>query len=141
MGCFSQLLDPSSWRKEDPEEHSSSSARSCNGQCLHLTRSGNNQSLWSLFLITFNIFNSRVPFFTTITASSWCSTLIEFDDYLEKKTGFNSFTSTISLHVPNEGIIECDGNARADKKSSFDSAALALLSKLKGKGRIVIVES
>ncbi|KAK4785139.1 hypothetical protein SAY86_001828 [Trapa natans] len=61
------------------------------------------------------------------------SMMMEFDDGMN---GFNSFTSKITLHIPNHGSIECMGNPRADKKSSFDSAALSLLHELKKLGRI-----
>lgn len=53
-------------------------------------------------------------------------------------TGFNSFESMITLTIPNFGKIELTGEARADKKSSFDSAALVMLYELERRGKIVI---
>ncbi|KAL0372085.1 UNVERIFIED_CONTAM: Endoribonuclease Dicer3a [Sesamum calycinum] len=55
-------------------------------------------------------------------------------------TGFNSFTSQISLTIPDFGKIELIGEARADKKSSFDSAALVMLYELERRGKIMIGE-
>ncbi|KAK6129787.1 hypothetical protein DH2020_036494 [Rehmannia glutinosa] len=55
-------------------------------------------------------------------------------------TGFNSFESQISLTIPDFGKIELTGEARADKKSSFDSAALVMLHELERRGRIIIGE-
>ncbi|OWM84088.1 hypothetical protein CDL15_Pgr009335 [Punica granatum] len=67
-------------------------------------------------------------------------TAVEFDDGAEKRKGFSSFKSRISLYIPNHGSIECSGDARADKKSSYDSAALAILHELEKQGRIIISE-
>lgn len=63
---------------------------------------------------------------------------IEFDDGVEKRKGFSSFTSRINLYIPNHGSIECTGDPRADKKGSFDSAALGVLHELEKRGRIII---
>lgn len=57
----------------------------------------------------------------------------------ERKMGFNSFVSTIVLCIPSYESIECSGDARADKKSSFDSAALAMLYELRRVGKLVIL--
>ncbi|GFP81473.1 endoribonuclease dicer homolog 3 [Phtheirospermum japonicum] len=54
--------------------------------------------------------------------------------------GFNSFESRISLTIPGFGKIELKGEARADKKSSFDSAALHVLYELEKQGKIIIGE-
>ncbi|KAG8381903.1 hypothetical protein BUALT_Bualt05G0021200 [Buddleja alternifolia] len=62
-------------------------------------------------------------------------TLIQFGD---DTTGFNSFESQISLTIPDFGKIELTGEARADKKSSFDSAALLMMYELERQGKIVI---
>ncbi|KAL8499337.1 hypothetical protein ACS0TY_022353 [Phlomoides rotata] len=53
-------------------------------------------------------------------------------------TGFCSFESQISLSIPDFGQIELTGEARADKKSSFDSAALLMLYELERRGKILI---
>lgn len=53
-------------------------------------------------------------------------------------TGFSSFESRISLTIPDSGKLELTGEARADKKSSFDSAALAMLYELGRRGRIIL---
>ncbi|XP_073146735.1 endoribonuclease Dicer homolog 3 [Henckelia pumila] len=52
--------------------------------------------------------------------------------------GFSSFESEISLTIPDLGVIKLSGEARADKKSSFDSAALLMMNELERLGKIVI---
>ncbi|XP_019053854.1 PREDICTED: endoribonuclease Dicer homolog 3b isoform X4 [Nelumbo nucifera] len=64
---------------------------------------------------------------------------IEFGDGSEKRKGFNSFVSRISLHIPNSGVIESTGNHSPDKKSSHDSAALSMLHELAKQGKCTIV--
>lgn len=54
------------------------------------------------------------------------------------KHSFTSFVSKITLNIPVYGMIECTGDPRPDKKSSFDSAALAMLYELKEQGRLII---
>jgi endoribonuclease Dicer len=54
------------------------------------------------------------------------------------KKGFNSYVSRVTLHIPKFGSLECTGDARADKKSSFDSAALEMHYELERRGKIVI---
>lgn len=54
--------------------------------------------------------------------------------------GFNSYESEISLTIPDFGVIKLTGEARADKKSSFDSAALLMMYELKRLGKIIISE-
>nr|XP_027084395.1 endoribonuclease Dicer homolog 3-like [Coffea arabica] len=56
----------------------------------------------------------------------------------EQRTGFNSFESDITLIIPNSATIVVKGDQRADKKSSFDSAALTMLYELQQQKRIVI---
>ncbi|XP_042485493.1 endoribonuclease Dicer homolog 3a [Macadamia integrifolia] len=63
---------------------------------------------------------------------------IEFGEGSERRVGFSSFVSKISLHIPNDGAIELTGDQRADKKSSFDSAALLMLYELGRQGKCVI---
>lgn len=65
-------------------------------------------------------------------------TPVELGEGPERRTCFNSFVSSIVLYVPNFGNIECTGDARADKKSSLDSAALVLLYELQRRGKLVI---
>ena len=45
-------------------------------------------------------------------------------------TNFNSFVSTITLHIPDVTVITLQGDQRTDKKSSQDSASLVMLEKL-----------
>lgn len=45
-------------------------------------------------------------------------------------TNFNSFVSTITLHIPDVTAITLDGEQRTDKKSAQDSASLIMLEKL-----------
>ncbi|XP_050268142.1 endoribonuclease Dicer homolog 3a isoform X1 [Quercus robur] len=63
---------------------------------------------------------------------------IEFGEGSEIRNGFNSFVSRISLHIPKFGSMECTGDARADKKSALDSAALVMLYELERQGKLVI---
>ncbi|XP_057810425.1 endoribonuclease Dicer homolog 3a-like [Salvia miltiorrhiza] len=55
-------------------------------------------------------------------------------------TSFCSFESQISLTIPNSGKLELMGEARGDKKSSYDSAALLMLYELERLGMIRIGE-
>ncbi|XWS70161.1 hypothetical protein CRYUN_Cryun03dG0025400 [Craigia yunnanensis] len=66
---------------------------------------------------------------------------MEIGEGAERKKGFISFVSKITLNVPRFGIIECTGDARADKKSSSDSAALIMLYELEQLGKLIIGES
>ncbi|KZV28338.1 endoribonuclease Dicer3a [Dorcoceras hygrometricum] len=75
-----------------------------------------------------------MPSFDTIEQKS--RTLIQFGDI----KGFNSFESEISLTIPGFGVIKITGEARADKKSSFDSAALMMMYELVRLGKIIISE-
>ncbi|KAF5743147.1 Ribonuclease III putative isoform 1 [Tripterygium wilfordii] len=79
-----------------------------------------------------------VPVFDTIEHKS--RTPIEFGEGPEKKTGFSSFESKVTLHIPGFGVVECMGEPKADKKSSFDSAAIFLLYELKRLGKLIIGE-
>lgn len=63
---------------------------------------------------------------------------IIFGEGSERREGFNSFISSISLHIPNCGVMECRGDHRADKKSSLDSAALVMLHELQRQGKLII---
>ncbi|KAF8723143.1 hypothetical protein HU200_022299 [Digitaria exilis] len=45
-------------------------------------------------------------------------------------TNFNSFVSTITLHIPDVTVITLEGEQRTDKRSAQDSASLILLEKL-----------
>ncbi|KAG1358569.1 putative Endoribonuclease Dicer [Cocos nucifera] len=58
----------------------------------------------------------------------------------EGRIGFHSFISSITLHVPNSAVIALTGEQRADKKSSQDSVALAMLYELQKRGRCHIRE-
>lgn len=42
------------------------------------------------------------------------------------------------MHIPKFGSMECTGDARADKKSALDSAALVMLYELERQGKLVI---
>ncbi|XP_020256312.1 endoribonuclease Dicer homolog 3b-like isoform X2 [Asparagus officinalis] len=54
--------------------------------------------------------------------------------------GFNRYTSSITLHVPNSPAFHLEGEPRADKKSSRDSAALAMLRALEKMGFCVLTK-
>ncbi|XP_027190700.1 endoribonuclease Dicer homolog 3a isoform X2 [Cicer arietinum] len=57
---------------------------------------------------------------------------------LEGSKGQNCFVSKITLCIPNDGNIECQGDVRSDKKSSFDSAAVKVLNELQRLGKLKI---
>ncbi|KAL6271201.1 hypothetical protein ACE6H2_028112 [Prunus campanulata] len=78
----------------------------------------------------------RRPEFTPTEDKS--RTPIEFGEGSEKRQGFSSFVSDISLQIPNFGTIVCRGEPRADKNSSFDSAVVAMLYELERRGRLTI---
>ncbi|XP_058760418.1 endoribonuclease Dicer homolog 3a-like [Vicia villosa] len=59
---------------------------------------------------------------------------------LEGSKGTNCFVSKITLCIPDHGNIECNGEARADKKSSFDSAAVNVLYELQRLGKVKIAD-
>ncbi|XP_052885493.1 endoribonuclease Dicer homolog 3a isoform X3 [Gossypium arboreum] len=66
---------------------------------------------------------------------------MEIGEGPERKKGFISFVSKIILNVPGYDIIECTGDAKADKKSSSDSAALFMLYELEQRGKLIIEET
>lgn len=51
---------------------------------------------------------------------------------------FNSFTSAITLHIPNSKVVTLLGEERTDKNAAKDSAALAMLLKLQQLGICVL---
>ena len=65
-------------------------------------------------------------------------TAFEFGEGTERRTGFICFTSKINLCIPNDVNVECTGDARADKRSSLDSAALEVLYELQRLGKLKI---
>ncbi|KAJ0241647.1 Endoribonuclease Dicer 3 [Hirschfeldia incana] len=69
-----------------------------------------------------------MPTFDTLEEKS--RTPFEFTDGDEKRTSFSSFVSTITLRIPNREAVMHSGEARPDKKSSFDSAVVELLYEL-----------
>ncbi|KAK9099556.1 hypothetical protein Syun_026601 [Stephania yunnanensis] len=81
-------------------------------------------------------FQWPMPTFTTDEQKS--RTPIELGEGLEKRTTFNTFTSKITLCIPNAGAFEATGDQRADKKSSQDAAAVALLLELHRQGKCVV---
>ncbi|XP_010503060.1 PREDICTED: endoribonuclease Dicer homolog 3 isoform X2 [Camelina sativa] len=72
--------------------------------------------LWPMPTFDTSVEKSRTPF--------------EFTDGDEKRTSFSSFISTITLRLPNREAVMYAGEARPDKKSSFDSAVVELLYEL-----------
>lgn len=80
-----------------------------------------------------------MPTFDTTETKS--RTAIEFGEGPETRKGFNSYVSKIILNIPSFGIIECEGEARPDKKTSYDSAALVVLNELHKRGQAIIGES
>nr|XP_043619633.1 endoribonuclease Dicer homolog 3-like [Erigeron canadensis] len=78
----------------------------------------------------------QAPIFTPLEQKSKNQT--DIGEVLEKRTAFNGFQSHITLTIPNYGAIELTGDPRADKKSSFDSAALLMLYELQRLGMLKI---
>ncbi|GKV00034.1 hypothetical protein SLEP1_g12795 [Rubroshorea leprosula] len=78
------------------------------------------------------------PMPTFTTTENKYRTEMEFGEGAEKRKGFTGFVSKITLRVPNSGIIECEGDECADKKSSYDSAAYVMLHELQQEGRLII---
>ncbi|XP_023638559.1 endoribonuclease Dicer homolog 3 isoform X3 [Capsella rubella] len=70
------------------------------------------------------------PMPTFDTSEEKSRTPFEFTDGDEKRTSFSSFISTITLRIPNREAVMYAGEARPDKKSSFDSAVVELLYEL-----------
>ncbi|KAK7410183.1 hypothetical protein VNO78_00768 [Psophocarpus tetragonolobus] len=64
--------------------------------------------------------------------------LFESCEGLQGSKGQNCFVSKITLCIPNYGNIECKGEARSDKKGSFDSAAVQMLLELQRLGKLKI---
>ncbi|KAL5559568.1 hypothetical protein UlMin_035779 [Ulmus minor] len=80
----------------------------------------------------------QIPTFDTVETKS--RTPVEFGEGSERRMGFNSFVSSVVLYIPNSGNIRCNGDARPDKKTSFDSAALVMLYELQRRGQLIIGE-
>ncbi|KAL1188633.1 Endoribonuclease Dicer-like protein [Cardamine amara subsp. amara] len=70
------------------------------------------------------------PMPTYNTSEEKSRTPFEFIDGDEKRTSFSSFVSTVTLKIPNLDAVMYAGEARPDKKSSFDSAVVELLYEL-----------
>ncbi|PPS15677.1 hypothetical protein GOBAR_AA04905 [Gossypium barbadense] len=81
------------------------------------------------------------PVFRSLTITFLCSAPMEIGEGPERKKGFISFVSKIILNVPGYDIIECTGDAKADKKRSSDSAALFMLYELEQRGKLIIEET
>lgn len=58
----------------------------------------------------------------------------------DQRAAFNSFEAQISLTIPGYGDVELRGDQRADKKGSYDSAALLMLYELQRLGKLKIGE-
>ncbi|KAL0722477.1 hypothetical protein Bca4012_037076 [Brassica carinata] len=79
-----------------------------------------------------------MPTFDTLEEKS--RTPFEFADGNEKRTSFSSFISTITLRIPNREAVMYSGEARPDKKSSFDSAVVELLYELERRMILTIIK-
>lgn len=64
--------------------------------------------------------------------------LFESCEGLQGSKGQNCFVSKITLCIPNYGNIESKGEARSDKKTSFDSAVVQMLLEVKRLGKVEI---
>ncbi|XP_011019322.1 PREDICTED: endoribonuclease Dicer homolog 3 [Populus euphratica] len=74
-----------------------------------------------------------MPTFDTTETKS--RNAIEFGEGPQKRKGFDSHVSKIILKMLSFGVVECEGEARADKKTSYDSAGLVMLQKW---GQVII---
>ncbi|XP_017229455.1 endoribonuclease Dicer homolog 3 isoform X2 [Daucus carota subsp. sativus] len=75
------------------------------------------------------------------TAEEKSRSPIEFTDGLEKRQGFSSFVSEITLTIPDRCTVVVNGQARPDKKSSLDSGCLMMLYELEQRGFLTIEKS
>ncbi|XP_063947004.1 endoribonuclease Dicer homolog 3a-like isoform X1 [Daucus carota subsp. sativus] len=80
-----------------------------------------------------------LPKFTTTEKKSRYP--MEIGEGSEMRQGFSSFVSQITLTIPNYDVIVVSGHQRADKKSSYDSACLLMLSELEQRGFLSIAKS
>ncbi|ESQ45973.1 hypothetical protein EUTSA_v10010061mg [Eutrema salsugineum] len=78
------------------------------------------------------------PMPTYDTSEEKSRTPFEFTDGNEKRTSCSSFISTITLRIPNREAVMYAGEARPDKKSSFDSAVVELLYELERRKLLTI---
>ncbi|CAA7048554.1 unnamed protein product [Microthlaspi erraticum] len=78
------------------------------------------------------------PMPTFDTSEEKSRTAFEFNDGDEKRTSFSRFTSTITLRIPNREAVTYTGEAKPDKKGSFDSAVVELLYELERRKIITI---
>ncbi|CAN1351379.1 Endoribonuclease Dicer homolog 3a [Linum perenne] len=81
------------------------------------------------------------PLPTFETTEHRSKTPVEVGDEGSKRTVLNTFTAKITLNIPSFGVIECNGFPRADKKTAYDSAALAMLRDLQTKQQLIITSS
>ncbi|VFQ64542.1 unnamed protein product [Cuscuta campestris] len=99
---------------------------------INMKKGGPRSSLFSLCK------SLQWPMPTIDATESKSTSLIEFGKGSEKRTGFSSFKSRITLTIPNSGVVEVSGEKQPDKKSSADSAALSMLLELERQGKILI---
>ncbi|XP_054814842.1 endoribonuclease Dicer homolog 3a-like isoform X2 [Prosopis cineraria] len=78
------------------------------------------------------------PMPTFLSTEHKQGTPFEFGKGSERRKGYICFVSSIQLCIPNYGNIDCEGDSRADKKSSLDSAALEMLYELQRLGKLKI---
>ncbi|KAL4571164.1 hypothetical protein LXL04_017915 [Taraxacum kok-saghyz] len=101
-------------------------------ECINMKKGGPRVSLHELCK------NMQWPMPEFTTSEQRSKSLIEIGEGEEKRTGFNSFESCISLTIPGYGVIQLSGDPRADKKSSYDSACLLMLYELQRLGKLKI---
>ncbi|KAI3877798.1 hypothetical protein MKW92_013413 [Papaver armeniacum] len=91
----------------------------------------------------------RTSLYELCKSLQWSTPTFQFEEYKsktemvfgegsERRTGFNAYTSTITLNIPNSDAITLAGEQRADKKTSMDSAALGMLYELGRLGKCLI---
>ncbi|PPR87215.1 hypothetical protein GOBAR_AA33473 [Gossypium barbadense] len=119
-----------------PANDSSRTAYGFSSDALGMQHSDNRGPLFTR--LVGNSYGPRPTFETTEERSR---SPMEIGKGADRKIGFNSFVTKITLNVPSSGIIECTGDVRADKKSSWDSAAILMLCNLKELGKLIIRES
>ncbi|KAL7588569.1 hypothetical protein Lser_V15G38263 [Lactuca serriola] len=124
------LFDPQPSMKEELESNSKVEIPVI--ECIKMKKGGPRIALHALC----KKMQWPMPDFTTSEQRS--KSLVEFGEGEEKRTGFNSFESHITFTIPGYGVIQLKGDPRADKKTSFDSAALLMLYELQRLGKLKI---
>ena len=94
-----------------------------------------------IYDVQIRIFCSRIGSAVTCESDKFLfchRSLFESCEGLQGSKGQNCFVSKITLCIPNYGNIESKGEARSDKKTSFDSTAVQMLLEVQRLGKVEI---